>query len=340
MRGIVFRGDCEVQLASFPDPTPGPGEVVLEIKASGMCGSDLHVYRRPRGKVASEVIRGHEPCGVVVAVGPDTSSPHARVGARVMVHHYTGCAGCQQCNSGWPQMCEEIPITVYGEDAHGAHAPFMKVRADTLVPLNDQLSFAAGAAISCGTGTAWGAFERMGLTGRDTLAVFGQGPVGLSATLLAKALGAKVIALDVDDERLGAARAAGADTVINPKDGNTAETIKALTAGRGASMVLETSGSAAAASDAVSSARPWATIGLVGIGAEFRLTLGSVLRKQLRIIPSWTMSLQGHQACADFVVERNIDLDRIFTNRWSLEQAEEAYRLFNQQSSGKGVFLM
>lgn len=340
MRGIVFRGDCEVQLPSFPDPTPGPGEVVLEIKASGMCGSDLHVYRQPRGTVTSEVIRGHEPCGVVVAVGADTLSPHARVGARVMVHHYTGCAGCRQCNSGWPQLCEEIPITVYGTDAHGAHAPFMKVRADTLVPLDERLSFAAGAAISCGTGTAWGAFQRMRLTGRDTLAVFGQGPVGLSATLLAKALGTRVIALDVDNDRLVAAQAAGADIVINPKNTDASEAIKALTDGKGASMVLETSGSATAASDSVSSIRSWGTIGLVGIGAEFKLTVGRVLRKQLRVIPSWTMSIQGQQACADFVVERNIDLDRIFTNRWSLDEAEEAYRLFNKQSSGKGVFLM
>ena len=208
MRGVVFCGDCTVELATVPDPTPGPGEVVLEIKASGMCGSDLHVYRRARDISSAGVIRGHEPCGVVVAVGPGTVGAHAHVGAPVMVHHYHGCAGCEQCRSGWPQMCQSVPVTVYGEDAHGAHAPFMKVRADTLVPLDERLSFAAGAAISCGTGTAWGAFERMGLTGRDTVAIFGQGPVGLSATLLAKAQGARVIALDIDDERLATSRRA------------------------------------------------------------------------------------------------------------------------------------
>ncbi len=88
-----------------------------------------------------------------------------------------------------------VPIKVYGANEHGAHAPYMKVPADTLVPLDSDLSFVAGAAIAiaiaiaCGTGTAWGALERMGLTGRDTIAVFGQGPVGLSATLLVKARG-------------------------------------------------------------------------------------------------------------------------------------------------------
>ena len=237
-------------------------------------------------------------------------------------------------------MCEEMPITVYGEDSHGAHAPFMKVRADTLVPLDERLSFAAGAAISCGTGTAWGAFERMGLTGRDTVAIFGQGPVGLSATLIAKALGAKVIALDIDNERLAAARLSDADYTINPENGDVAEAVREHTNGKGASMVLETSGATSAGVDAIRVARSWGTIGLVGIGGEFKLVLSQVLRKQLRILPSWTMSVQGQRACADFVLERGIDLDRIFTHRWRLEQAEEAYRVFNRQSSGKGVFLM
>jgi threonine dehydrogenase-like Zn-dependent dehydrogenase len=340
MQGIVFEGDCQLRLANFADPTPGPGEVVIEVKASGMCGSDLHQYRAPRGQISPELIRGHEPCGIVAAVGAGVTAPHARVGARVMVHHYVGCAGCTQCDSGWPQMCEEVPVTVYGIDGQGAHAPYMKVRADTLVPLDERLSFPAGAAISCGTGTAWGAFERMGVTGRDTVAIFGQGPVGLSATLLAKAQGATVIAIDIDAERLAVAKASGADFTVDPRDGDVAEAVSEHTGGNGASMVLETSGSSVASADSIRVARGWATIGLVGIGGEFKLQLANVLRKQLRVIPSWTMSIQAQRACADFVIERGIDLDRLFTHSWRLDQADEAYKLFNMQSSGKGVFLM
>ncbi|SHK52236.1 zinc-dependent alcohol dehydrogenase family protein [Paraburkholderia terricola] len=340
MRGIVFRGDCKVELATFPDPTPGVGEVVLEIKASGMCGSDLHFYRRPAGSPVPSVIAGHEPCGVVVAVGKGVVGPHACIGARVMVHHYSGCMGCPDCRSGWPQMCRTAPIIVYGTDAHGAHAPYMKVRADTLVPLDERLSFEAGAAISCGTGTAWGAFERIGLTGRDTVAVFGQGPVGLSATMLAKAQGARVIALDVDASRRETAAKFGADAVINPLDGGVADAIRELTSGRGASVALETSGAAAANRDALDSVSPWGTICLVGIGSEFTLSLASYLRTQLRVLTSWTMSVQGQRACAEFIVERKLNLDALFTDRWRLDQAEEAYQVFNRQSGGKGVFLM
>ncbi|KUZ34880.1 zinc-dependent alcohol dehydrogenase family protein [Burkholderia territorii] len=340
MRGIVFRGDCKVELMEVPDPTPGPGEVVIEVKASGMCGSDLHFYRRPRSAVATPVIGGHEPCGVVVAVGPGVIHPYARIGTRVMVHHYRGCGGCEDCRSGWQQMCQDVPVMVYGTDAHGGHAPYMKVPADTLVPLHDQLSFAAGAAISCGTGTAWGAFERMGITGRDTVAIFGQGPVGLSATLLAKAQGAEVIALDIDESRRNKAKEFGADHVVNPLDGNVPDAIRELTRGKGASMALETAGAAAAGEAALNAVRPWGTVCLVGIGAEVSISVAKMLRRQLRIMTSWTMSIQAQQACAQFVVERGIDLDALFTNQWTLDEAEAAYESFNRQSGGKGVFVI
>jgi threonine dehydrogenase-like Zn-dependent dehydrogenase len=118
MRGVVFLGDRELELREFPDPAPGPGEVVIEMKASRMCGCDLHAYRAP------------------------------------------------------PAVC-----------------------ARTMVPLPEPLSFEVGAAISCGTGTAYAALHRMNLSGAHTLAVFGQGPVGLSATLLADAMGARGLAL-------------------------------------------------------------------------------------------------------------------------------------------------
>ena len=163
MRGVVFLGERRLELREFPDPTPGPGEVVLAIKASGMCGSDLHTYRAKGGTAAigirgrtEPVIAGHEPCGVVAAVGPGVSEAQARVGQRVMNHHYAGCGVCKHCRTGWSQMCLEGSI-VYGANGHGGHAPYMKAPAYTVVPLPDELSFEAGAAISCGTGTAFGA---------------------------------------------------------------------------------------------------------------------------------------------------------------------------------------
>ncbi|HMB88376.1 MAG TPA: alcohol dehydrogenase catalytic domain-containing protein, partial [Methylomirabilota bacterium] len=196
MRGIVFTGNRQLEIREFPDPTPGPGEVVLEIKASGMCGSDLKFYRAAGNEAASlglggsgkQVIAGHEPCGVIAAVGLGVSETEARVGQRVMNHHYTGCGRCKHCRVGWSQLCPS-GITVFGVTGDGAHARYMKVPARTNVPLPDELSFEEGAAVSCGTGTAYGALKRLDVSGRDTLAVFGQGPVGLSATMLGAAMG-------------------------------------------------------------------------------------------------------------------------------------------------------
>ena len=222
MHGVTFLGERKLELAEFPDPAPGPNDVVVEIKASGMCGSDLKFYRAAGGraslglgKVSGPVIAGHEPCGVVAETGANIQDRAARIGRRVMVHHYSGCSACAHCLTGWSQMCIEGSV-VYGVTGDGAHAPYMKVPAHTLVPLPDQLSFAAGAAISCGTGTAYQALRRMNVSGRDTIAVIGQGPVGLSATQLAAHMGARVIALDVSPQRLARAKEFGADALINP----------------------------------------------------------------------------------------------------------------------------
>jgi D-arabinose 1-dehydrogenase-like Zn-dependent alcohol dehydrogenase len=130
---------------------------------------------------------------------------------RAMQHHYRGCGVCPHCATGWMQLCVEGVAEVYGITGHGAHAKYMKCPARTLVELPEELSFETGAAISCGTGTAWGALQRLGLQGDHTIAIFGQGPVGLSATQLAAHMGARVIALDTSVERLARAREFGAD---------------------------------------------------------------------------------------------------------------------------------
>jgi D-arabinose 1-dehydrogenase-like Zn-dependent alcohol dehydrogenase len=338
MFGLVFRGDRRVASERFPDPTPGPHQVVVEIKASGMCGSDLHSYRKATAN-SHEIIAGHEPSGVVAALGPGVTGGVARVGARVMVHHYHGCTTCEHCRSGWAQLCTNGETEIYGINRHGAHAPYMLVPADTLVPLDDRLSFAAGAAISCGTGTAWGALKRMKLAGRDTIAIFGQGPVGLSATQLSAAQGAKVIALDVEPARLARSKAFGAAATINPRDGHVKDQIWELTRGKGADKSLETSGSSAAAKDALDAVKTWGVVTFVGLGAEVAFDVRAFLGKQITILTSWSMSILDQKDCAEFIIERGTDIDSLFTDTYRLEQAETAYGNFDKQTSGKGVFL-
>jgi 2-desacetyl-2-hydroxyethyl bacteriochlorophyllide A dehydrogenase len=347
MQGVVFPGDRKVELRAFPDPTPGAGEVVLEIKASGMCGSDLKVYRASGsapsalglGGKGGPVIAGHEPCGVVVAVGAGVAENQARVGMRAMVHHYRGCGVCPQCQTGWMQLCDDGVAEVYGVTGHGAHARYMKCPARTLVALPEALSFEAGAAISCGTGTAWGALHRLGLAGDQTIAIFGQGPVGLSATLLASQMGARAIALDTSAERLARAKEFGADALIDPAATNdVVGAIRDLTHGRGAHASLDASSSPQARAQAVRCVRTWGKACFVGEGDSVTLDVSpDLLRRQVTLIGSWTFSTIGQADCARYVADRGIDLDRLFTHRWSLDQAEEAYQVFDRQSAGKGV---
>ena len=347
MRGVVFLGERKLELQEFPDPTPGPGEVVLAIKASGMCGSDLHPYRAVGNAAAAlglgaggPVIAGHEPCGVVAAVGAGVAADFAPVGARVMNHHYKGCGRCKHCRVGWSQLCRN-GITVYGMTGHGGHAPFMKVPAFTLVPLPDELSFEEGAAISCGTGTAYGALKRLDVSGRDTLAVFGQGPVGLSR----------------DDARPGHGRP-------RHRRGRLRRAPRArpgVRGGRGDRLERHRSGRGHPRADPRRGRRDDHGLhgrarGARGRGAK-RRHLGTrrprrrgrrpttfdvsqhLLRRQLTIHASWTFSAMGQAECARFIVDRKIPLKKLLTHRFKLDEADRAYKLFDTQTTGKGVFV-
>jgi threonine dehydrogenase-like Zn-dependent dehydrogenase len=350
MRGVVFLGDRQLEVQTFPDPAPGPHEVVLAMRASGMCGSDLHAYRAPRrgGGAASAlglgggggpVIAGHEPCGVVAARGAAVPEAQAPLGARMMNHHYTGCGLCEHCRTGWSQLCQ-AGIVVYGVTGHGGHAEYMTLPASTLVPLPDELSFEEGAAISCGTGTAYQALRRLGTSGRHTLAVFGQGPVGLSATLLARAMGARVVALDVVAERRALARDLGADVVLDPAAADPVAALRDLTRGAGVDQALDCTGHPEARRAAVRAVRTWGTACFVGEGGTVTLEVSpDLLRRQVTLLASWTFSTVIQAECARFVVDRRVPLGRLLTHRFTLDQAEEAYRLFDTQTTGKGVFV-
>ena len=344
MRAVVFLGDRKLELREFPDPTPGPGEVVLAMKASGMCGSDLHFYRAAGGAASlglgatDPVIAGHEPCGVVAERGPGVRESDAPTGQRVMVHHYRGCGLCEHCRVGWSQLCRR-GFVVYGATGHGGHAPFMKVPASTLVPLDEALTFAEGAAISCGTGTAYGALKRLDVSGRDTLAIFGQGPVGLSATMLGRAMGARVIALDVVPERRKLAADFGADVVLDPGATDPVAALRELSGGAGVDVTLECSAHPDARVAAVRAVRTWGRVGYVGEGGSVTLDVSKdLLRRQVTLIGSWTFSAVGQEECARFIAERKLPLSRLLTHRFALDEAEAAYRLFDTQTTGKGVF--
>ncbi len=341
MRGVVFLGDREIEIREMPDPKPGPGEVVIDIKASGLCGSDFQGgYRVPkaeRGVPQGLKVGGHEPCGVIAEVGEGVST--VKVGDRVMMHHYTGCRTCKMCRIGYTQMCIHHHET-YGRTENGGHEDFLLVPDYTCVPLPDEMSFAEGAACACGTGTAFHAVKRLGISGMDTIAVFGQGPVGLSATLFAAQMGARVLAVDVVPERLELARRLGADVAIDSSKDDPVEAIMDMTSGEGANATLDATGIPQVRSNALDSAMLWGRVCFVGEGNLTTFDISNqIIHKQLTIYGSWTFSLSGLAEVANFVVNRKVPLNDLITHRFPLEQAAEAYRLFDSGKTGKVVLV-
>jgi threonine dehydrogenase-like Zn-dependent dehydrogenase len=337
MRGVVFRGNRAAQIREFPDPHAGPGEAVVKIRASGLCGTDLHRYRASE---PTDMITGHEPCGVIAELGPGAPAGLA-IGDRVMVHHYAGCGVCETCAMGYEQLCPHGHVTYGGGTGHGANADYILVPSRTLVPLPDELSFEEGAAVSCGTGTAWNGLKKMNVSGRDTVAVFGQGPVGLSGTLSAKAMGANVIAIDVVPERLALARELGADEVINSGERDAVAAIQELTGGVGASAVLETSGNPSARAQALRCLRPFGRCCYVGVGGPASIDFNQdIIFKVATIYGSWTFSKAELLEIARFMVEAHVPLTQLITHRYTLDQAVEAFRTFDGATTGKCVFVM
>jgi threonine dehydrogenase-like Zn-dependent dehydrogenase len=181
----------------------------------------------------------------------------------------------------------------------------------------------------------------MKLCGGDTLAVFGQGPVGLSATVIGVAMGARVIAVETSPQRMALAKEFGAHEVLDATKEDPVEAMRELTRGDGVHLALDCTGAAPARRAAVRCVRTWGTACYVGEGGDVTLDVSpDLLRRQVTLIGSWTFSAMGMKECAEFIAKQGIALERIFSHRWRLEQASEAYRVFDQQSAGKGVFIL
>jgi threonine dehydrogenase-like Zn-dependent dehydrogenase len=204
----------------------------------------------------------------------------------------------------------------------------------------DGLDFDEGAACACGTGTAFHALKRLNLAGDDTLAIFGQGPVGASGTMFAKAMGARVIAVDVVPERLALARDLGADYVINPLEADPVQAIRDLSGGAGASASLETSGNPVARQQVLTCLAPFARCCYVGVGPPAEIDFSrDVIFKVITIFGSWTFSKSELIEIARFFVETKAPLDRHITHRYTLDQAIQAFQTFDGATTGKCVFV-
>jgi propanol-preferring alcohol dehydrogenase len=308
------------------------------MRAAGICGSDLHLYRAPAKDRESlrAIPPGHEPCGVIVELGAGVTG--WQIGERVVVNVPTGCGRCEYCKQGITVSCKDRGkrgINIYGSDADYMSAP-----ASTLLPMPDEMSYLAGMLCACNLGTAYQALKRLNVSGRDFLIIFGAGPVGCSVLMLAVATGARTVVVDVAPGRLALARDLGADQVVNPNEAGVEETVAELTHGRGADAAVDTSGAPAAQTAMPSVLSYWGRAAFVGMQpGTISIRPNQVIERQLTIIGSayWPLGIFGEMART--IIDRRIPVERLVSHTIPLAQAEEGFRVADAANGGKVAFV-
>ncbi len=241
MRAVAIRehgGPEVVRLEDLPDPRPGPGEVVVGVKAAALNHLDIWVRKGWQGlKLSFPHVLGSDMAGVVEAVGPGVEAP--RIGDAVVVNPSLGCGRCERCLSGRENLCRRYAIL--GEHVSGGMAERLAVSARNVLPKPARLSFEEAAAVPLTFMTAWHALvQRAGVRPGETVLVHAAGSgVGVAAVQIAKLLGARVIATAGSDVKLEKARALGADEVVNYETQDFVQEAKRLTDRRGVDVVFE-----------------------------------------------------------------------------------------------------
>lgn len=338
MTGIILPGGSQIDRVKVPIPEPGHRQVLVDVQASSICGSDIRaIYREHLGHGAEAyqgVIAGHEPCGRIVAVG--AGCIERRVGDRVVIYHISGCGQCAECRHGYLIGCESPNRAAYGWQRDGGHARYLLAEEETCLLLPDELTFEDGALVSCGFGTAYEGLLRLGVSGRDQLLITGLGPVGLAAGMLAKAMGVTlVVGTDLSPQRSALATELGVvDEALTGTD--VSDELMSLSGGHGFSAAIDCSGSAAGRRVALENLRTWGRCAFVGEGGDVSFDVSPVLiHRQVTLYGSWVTSLRHMADLLELLTQWQIHPDAIVTHRFGLDQAAEAYRLADEGAAGK-----
>ncbi len=339
MQAVFLPGNKKVELRSVAIPKAGHDEVVIEVKASCICRSDLSLYYGNAvvgGEAAGRCVTGHEPAGVIVDKG-DAVSEFA-LGDRVAIHLAIGCGVCAYCRTGHFHLCPKWKCLGFTTD--GGNAEFLKVPARNLLRIPDGMSFVAAAISTDAFGTLFSACRKLGVSGLSSIGIWGLGPMGSSGILAAKALGARIVALDPIAERRNFAADLGADLVLDPSEEDAAQAIREFSGGEGLSAAVDCSGNAAAQNMALDMTAPLGKVALVGEARETTIRPSDqLIRKQLTVFGSWYFPVAEYADILRAIETHGIDLERLATHTFKLSEAETAFRLFDERKTEKAVFV-
>jgi L-iditol 2-dehydrogenase len=322
MKALVFRGPGSMPLEDRADPHAGPGEAVVRVRASGICGSDVHGFGGSTGRRRIGVVMGHEAAGDVIEVGPSVTS--VSTGDRVVLRSILSCGRCDRCRHGNPNLCLERQGM--GMHFDGAYADRIVVRESLLVALPDMVSYEEGALVEP-LAVALHAVNITPFELMDSVVIVGAGPIGLLTLLAARRRGAgSIIVTDRDPHRLDVARHLGADEAIDVRDADPLAAVEAATHGRGADAVFEAVGIAATVAQSIAVARPGGQVTWIGNSApEVELPMQELVTKGLTVRGAYGFIDEFEQA-ADALATGRIDAGRLIELVAPLEDGEDLFR--------------
>jgi threonine dehydrogenase-like Zn-dependent dehydrogenase len=340
MMAAYLPGNSTVEVRTVQVPVPGHGEVLLRVKASTICGSDIrciyheHLGKGPEGYQG--VIAGHEPCGQIVATGEGCR--RFKTGDRVIVYHISGCGVCNDCRRGYMISCtSEEYRRAYGWQRDGGMADYMVAEEKDLIALPDELSYSDGAQVACGFGTVYEGLEKIGINGNHAVLITGLGPVGLAAGALCRKLGAnKIIGIDVLPERMNIAIDLGLCDVVLPSSPDNVAQVRELTGALGVERAVDCSAHHEARTTAIRATRKWGKIVLIGEGGKVEINPSpDMIHDQKTLYGSWVTSTWLMEELVERLVRWNLHPADIITHRFPLERAGDAYLLMASGKCGK-----
>jgi threonine dehydrogenase-like Zn-dependent dehydrogenase len=324
MKGAILPGNSTTVLKDFPIPQPGHGEVLIKMKSSTICGSDIrciyheHLGKGPEGYQPG-MIAGHEPCGQIVECG-------------------SGCGVCNDCRRGYMISCtSEKYRRAYGWQRDGGMAEYLLAEEKDLVFLPDELTYSDGAQVACGFGTVYEGLEKIGFCGNDAVLITGLGPVGLATAMLCKVMGAtKIIGSETIDERIKIAQGLNLFDVVLKAGPDNVRQVKDLTGGMGVEKAVDCSANDKARLTCIQATRKWGKIVFIGEGGTVSFQPSpDIIHDQKTIYGSWVTNIWRMEELVERLVRWNIHPADLITHRFPLAKVAEAYSLMASGKCGK-----
>ncbi|MCC9644628.1 galactitol-1-phosphate 5-dehydrogenase [Rhodopirellula sp. JC740] len=319
MKAMLLTEYKNMQVTDVEEPEVGADDVLVQVEACGICGSDIHGYDGSTGRRIPPLVMGHEAAGVVVQVGENVTD--LEVGARVTFDSMVSCGKCQFCREGHGNLCDNrmvLGVSCGDYRRHGAFAERISVPRRIVYRLPDSLPFEHAALVEA-VSVAVHAAEVTPIRLGDTAVVVGAGMIGLLAVQAVRAAGAtQVIAVDLNDKRLETAGSLGADVLLRADQFDVPEKVRELTGGRGADVALEVVGATPTVKTAIESVRKGGAVTLVGnVSPTIELPLQSVVTREIRL--QGTCGCNGeYPQCIDLMNRGVINVEPLITAKISL----------------------